>query len=142
MNIQNSFNFAGFFQTNFQERSQPSFGTCLSKQAYVLPSLTLDYYNPLPNNYVNMAMLLYAQKYTLYNQLRNVISILSQIKAIIKQYGIYNAIFGNNNSVARNGNAVIGSNDIITGSSNWILTSNYTSEDAQDGVLALGNYLI
>lgn len=61
---------------------------------------------------------------------------------MIKQYGINNAIIGDNNTVVGSGNVVIGSNDTVTGSSNWILTSNYISDDVQDGVLALGNYMI
>jgi len=87
-------------------------------------------------------MLPYSQKYTLYNQIRNIVSIFSDFKAVIKQYGANNAIIGNNNTVIGEGNVVIGSNDTVTGTSNWILTSNFTSNDAQDGVLALGNYMI
>jgi hypothetical protein len=102
--------------------------------------LTLQYFNPLPNNYMDIGLIPYTQKFTLYNHLRYVASLLSQIKAAIIQYN--NVIIGAGNTVVGDGNVVIGSNDTVVGNSNWILSSNYTSQDAEDGVLVVGNYMI
>lgn len=67
---------SGNFQSSFQT-NQPIFGSCLTKPAYGSPSLTLQYFHPKPANYIDMNLIPYAQKLTLYNQLRNIIALLS-----------------------------------------------------------------
>ena len=110
-----------------------------TQSAYGLPSVAFQCYNPLPNGYFNMGMVPYMQKYSLYNQLRNIISILSNIKQSMNGN---NWVVGNGNSVRGSNNVVIGSNNFSNGKSNWILASNYASRDADDGVLVLNNYMI
>lgn len=144
---QPSFQFQGYFNTqNAYLPSLPSvgqlnFGSCIAKPAYGL-SLTVNCYTPISTCFTDMSLIPATQKSTLYNQLRNIISLLSQIKAALKQAGVNNAIVGSYNSVNGNGNIVIGSKDNVNGNNNWVFTSNYNSPDAQDGVLVLGSFMI
>jgi hypothetical protein len=86
-----------------------------------------------------MDMIPYMQKFTLYNQLRNIISILSKLKDSF----VNNAVIGNGNVITGSNNIVIGNQNRAQGNSNWILASNYNSRDVQDGVLVLNNnYMI
>jgi len=78
------------------------------------------------------------QKFTLYNQLRSVISILNKLKETFVS-NVNNAIIGNGNIIAGSNNIVIGNQNRAQGNSNWILASNYNSKDVQDGVLVLNN---
>jgi hypothetical protein len=69
------------------------------------------------------------QKFSLYNQLRIIIAVLSQIKQLIKGK---NFVVGNKNTVTGSSNVVIGSNNLASGKSNWILASNYASQQVDD----------
>ena len=51
-------------------------------------------------------------------------------------------MIGTSNTIVGNNNFVVASNVTVVGSNDWIFTSDYTSNDIEDGVLILGNFLV
>jgi len=51
-------------------------------------------------------------------------------------------VIGGNNTVCGDDNVVIGSSNSIVGTNQWIFTSNFASDNANNEILVVDNFLI